>query len=178
MYRRLVACLANQLVRALDLELDERWGLQNHSFVRIGVIAQLVSRRDYFSPLFGIAFEVNADDKERRFNACFVQDRKNLFGHPGNRAVVESQGDDLLPRVYARNDLPEELKRSGLADLKCGGSHHYDRGDEYQGRLPPFIEHLFYIRMNQRRGRWRACLHQQAYWSRPRSPPPAVLIRG
>src|SRR5262245_61836147 len=142
MYRRLIPGLANQLIRALDLRLDERRSLQNHPFVRIGVIAQLVSRRDYFSPLFEISFEVRADNKERRFNASFVQDRKNLFGHAGSRTVVESQRDDFLPRVHARNDLAEELKCSGLADLKGGGRHGYYRYNDYQERLHPFIDHL------------------------------------
>ena len=151
MYRRLISGLTNQLIRALDLGLDKRRSLQNHSFVRIGVIAQLVSRRDHSSPLFEISFEVGADDKERRFNARFVQDRKNLFGNAGSRAVVESQGDDLLPRVYARNDLAEELKRSGLADLICGRHHGHDRYNGYQERLHPFIEHL--LRIDQRRER-------------------------
>src|SRR5262245_34453788 len=144
MYRRLIPGLANQLVRALDLGLDERRGLQKHSLVRIGVIAQLVSRRDYFSSLFEISFKFHADDEESRFNASFVQDRKNLFGHSGSRAVVEGQGDYLLPRVYARNDGAEELERSGLADLKGGRRRDYDRDDDYQERLQPFIAHLLF----------------------------------
>jgi hypothetical protein len=144
MYRRLVAGLTNQLICTFDLGLDERRGLQNHSFVRIGVIAQLVSRRDYFSSLFEILFKFHADDEESRFNARFVQDRKNLFGHAGGRPVVERQGDDLLPRVYARNDLTEELERSGLAHLIGGRRRDYDRDNDYQERLQPFIAHILF----------------------------------
>src|SRR5262245_5967487 len=121
------------------------------------MIAQLVSRRDYFSTHFEISFKFRANDKERRFDALFVESGKNFFGRVGKRAVVESQGDDLLPSVYARNDLAEELKSSRLADLVCGGGHGYDYDDGYQDGLRPFIDHLLSMDVDGvtiRRGRY------------------------
>jgi hypothetical protein len=71
-----------------------------------------------------------------------IQDRKNLFGHTGRRAVIESQRDDLLPGVNARNYVAEELKRSGLADLERGGRHGDGHDNGRQRSFHAFTDHL------------------------------------
>src|SRR5215831_9386122 len=103
-----------------------------------------MSRRDYFPPLFQISFKVRADDEERRFDIFFIQYRKNLIGYARRRAIIESQRDGLLPRVYARHDVAEELERSGLADLECGGRHGDDRDNDRQRSLHTFTDHLLF----------------------------------
>src|SRR5215470_2031646 len=177
MYRRLIPGLTNQLIRAPDLGLDERRGLQNHPFVRVGVVAQLVPRRDYFSPLFGISFKLLADDEERRFDVFFIQYRKNLFCYARRRAIIESQRDDLLPRVYAWNDFAEKLKCSGVADSERGGCHGNDRDNDRQRSLQTFTDHLLFS--NEPPPRAAASMTPTTRsLIKPRSLPLAAMIRG
>src|SRR6266446_6690761 len=74
---------------------------------------------------------VRANEKKRRLARTEVVE--DLVDRVRRRTVVEGEGDDLLPRLDARDDDAEELVRGRLAveerAAQCGQNQHDEQED-------------------------------------------------
>ena len=116
-YLALITSVSDQFVSALNLVPYERRRNEEHSHVRIRMVADFMSSGNDLLSLLKVLLEFSAGYEERSLHIRFGESGKNLICGFGSWAVIKRESYYFLRCVYSRNDLAKELKRTRAAYL-------------------------------------------------------------